>query len=90
MPTEAGETVSARQVGGRAFEWVYGISRSQCSRSPGAIMSFGGIVAFLVLVASFVLALIGKMEIVEAAMFAGLALAILLSPFLLRWPGPTA
>lgn len=48
-------------------------------------MSFGSILAFLVLVAAFVLFLMGKMDGVMAAMFAGLALAILLSPFPVKW-----
>lgn len=48
-------------------------------------MSVGSLVAFLVLVAAFVLFLMSKMDGVMAAMFGGLALAILLSAFPLRW-----
>lgn len=37
----------------------------------------GRVIALLVLVAAFVLALVGKMDIVEAVMFGGLAVAML-------------
>lgn len=50
-------------------------------------MSFGAILAFLVLVAAFVLFLVDRMGGLEAAMFGALALSILLSPFPVRWPG---
>lgn len=50
-------------------------------------MSFGAILAFLVLVAAFVMWLTDKMPGVEAAMFGALALAILFSPFPVKWPG---
>lgn len=50
-------------------------------------MSFGAILAFLVLVAAFVLFLTGRMDGMVSAMFSGLALAILLSPFPVKWPG---
>ena len=50
-------------------------------------MSFGAILAFLVLVAAFVLFLVNRMDGVMAAMFCALALSILLSPFPVRWPG---
>lgn len=51
-------------------------------------MSIGSILAFLVLVAAFVLFLIGKMDGVSAAMFGALALAILLSAFPVKWRVP--
>lgn len=51
-------------------------------------MSFGAILAFLVLVAAFVMAITGKMDIVEATMFGFLALSILLSPFPVKWGAP--
>ena len=50
-------------------------------------MSFGAILAFLVLVAAFVLLLVGRMEPTEAACFGALARAILVSPFPGKWPG---
>ena len=50
-------------------------------------MSFGAILAFLVLVAAFVLFLVDRMAGLEAAMFGALALSILLSPFPVKWPG---
>lgn len=50
-----------------------------------AVVSFGAILAFLVLVAAFVMFLVGKMDGVTAAMFGALALAILLSPFPVKW-----
>ncbi len=50
-------------------------------------MSFGAILAFLVLVAAFVLFLVGRMDTTTAAMFGTLALSILLSPFPVKWPG---
>lgn len=53
-------------------------------------MSFGGILAFLVLVAAFVLWLTDKMPGLEAALVGALALAILFSPFPVRWPGQVA
>lgn len=52
-------------------------------------MSIGSLIAFLVIVAAFVLFLMSQMDGVIAAMFGGLALAILLTPFPLRW-GPAA
>ena len=55
-----------------------------------AAMSIGWLLAFLVLVASFVLWLSDKMGGVEAAMFGGLALAILFSPVTFKAPWQTA
>ena len=50
-------------------------------------MSIGYVLAFLVLVAAFVLWLMNRMDPTTAGMFAGLALAIMLSPFPIRlWP----
>lgn len=51
-------------------------------------MSVGWLLALLVLLAAFVMFLVGKMGGVEAAMFGGLALAIMLSPFPVpfKWP----
>jgi len=51
-------------------------------------VSFGTLVALLVLLAAFILFLMGRMDGVTASMFAGLALAILLSAFPLRWSVP--
>lgn len=51
-------------------------------------LSIGSILAFLVLVAAFVLFLMGKMDGVTAGMFGALALAILLSAFPIRWSAP--
>ena len=48
-------------------------------------MSIGAILAFLVLVAAFVLWLVGQMDVREAGMFAALALAILLSGIAVPW-----
>jgi hypothetical protein len=48
-------------------------------------MSLGAILAMLVLVAAVVLALIGRMEIVEALMFAALCLAVLLGGIVVPW-----
>lgn len=50
-------------------------------------MSFGAILSFLVLVAAFVLFIVGRMDGVQAAMFGALALSILLSPFPVKWGG---
>lgn len=52
-------------------------------------MSFGHLVALLVLGAAFVLYIVGKMDGTTAAMFGGLAFAILVSGFPIRW-GPAA
>lgn len=41
-------------------------------------ITIGRVLALLVLVAAFVLALIGRMDVVEAVMFGGLAVAMLL------------
>ena len=49
-------------------------------------MSIGAILAFLVLVCAFVLFLVGRMDGTQAALFGALALAILLSPFPVKWP----
>ena len=49
-------------------------------------MSVGWLLALLVLVAAFVLFLVGRMDSLQAAMFAGLALAIMLSPFPVTFP----
>lgn len=51
-------------------------------------MSFGWVLAFLTLVAALVLWLTDKMSGVEAGMFAALALAILFSPFPVKWRVP--
>lgn len=51
-------------------------------------MSFGTLVALLVLVAAFILYLMGRMDGVVAAMFGGLALAVMLSPWPIRWSPP--
>jgi hypothetical protein len=51
-------------------------------------MSFGWLLALLVLLAAFVLFVVDRMDGVTAAMFGGLALAILLSPFPVPWKGP--
>lgn len=51
-------------------------------------MSFGWLLALLVLLAAFVLFVVGRMDGVTAAMFAGLALSILLSPFPVPWKMP--
>lgn len=48
-------------------------------------MSFGTLLAVLVIVADLVLYLMGKLPGEVAAMFAALALAILLSAVPLRW-----
>ena len=48
-------------------------------------MSLGALLALLVLVCAVVLGLIGRMEWVEAGMFAVLAVAILLGGILLPW-----
>jgi hypothetical protein len=55
-------------------------------------VSIGWVLAFLTLVSAFVLWLTDKMPAVEAGMFAALALAILFSPFPVKWswPGPPA
>lgn len=50
-------------------------------------MSFGWLLALLVLLAAFVLFLVGRMDGVTASMFGALALSILLSPFPVKWPG---
>ena len=50
-------------------------------------MSIGYLLALLVLVEAFVLVLVSRMEPLEAAMFGALALAIMLSPFPVKWPG---
>ena len=49
-------------------------------------MSLGAIIAFLVLVAVFVMFLVGRMDGMMAALFGALALAILFSPFPVLWP----
>jgi hypothetical protein len=54
----------------------------------GRSMSFGWLLALLVLLAAFVLFVVDRMDGVTAAMFGGLALAILLSPFPVPWKGP--
>lgn len=53
-----------------------------------ALVSFGSLVALLVLLAAFVLYLMARMDGVVAAMFGGLALAVLLSPWPIRWTPP--
>jgi hypothetical protein len=45
------------------------------------LVSIGWLIALLVLLAAFVLFLMGRMDGLTAAMFGGLAIAILLSPF---------
>lgn len=50
-------------------------------------VSIGAILAFLVLVAAFVLFLMNRMDGMLAGLFGALALSILLSPFPVRWPG---
>lgn len=49
-------------------------------------MSIGWLLALLVLLAAFVMFLVGKMDVVTAGMFGGLALAIMLSPFPVKTP----
>ncbi len=51
-------------------------------------MSIGAILAFLTLCAAFVLFLVGRMDGMTAALFGALALAILLSPFPVKWQFP--
>jgi hypothetical protein len=53
-------------------------------------MSLGWLLAFLVLAAAFVMFLVGKMDGVQAAMFGGLALAILFSPVTFKAPWQAA
>lgn len=48
-------------------------------------MSLGAILAMLVLVAAVVLALIGRMEIVESVMFAALSIALMLGGVIVPW-----
>lgn len=54
----------------------------------GTAVNFGHLVALLVLGAAFVLWLVGQMDVREALMFIGLAVAILVSPFPIRWTPP--
>lgn len=51
-------------------------------------MSFGWLIALLVLLAAFVLFLMDRMDGITACMFGGLALAILASPFPVKWRVP--
>lgn len=51
-------------------------------------MSIGTLIALLVLLAAFILFLMGRMDGVQASMFGGLALAILLSVVPLPWRVP--
>lgn len=51
-------------------------------------MSIGSLLAFLVLIAAFVLWIVGQMDVREALMFGCLAVAILLSPFPIKWRVP--
>jgi hypothetical protein len=51
-------------------------------------MTLGGILAFPVLVAAVVLALMSRMDGIEAAMFAALSLAILVSGISIPWRVP--
>ena len=51
-------------------------------------MSIGCLLALLVMLASFVLFIVGRMDGVQAAMFGALAFAILCSPFPVKWPWP--
>lgn len=44
---------------------------------PASYVTLGRIIALLVLVAAFVLVLVGRMDIVEGVMFGGLAIAFL-------------
>ena len=48
-------------------------------------MSLGAILALLTLISAVVLALIGRMEIIEALMFSALCLAVLLSGIVVPW-----
>lgn len=48
-------------------------------------VSVGTLIALLVLLASFVLFVVGRMDGVQAAMFGGLAFAILLTVVPLPW-----
>lgn len=48
-------------------------------------MSFGTLLALLVLIAALVLALVGRLDPLEAGMFAALALAVLLTAVPLPW-----
>lgn len=48
-------------------------------------MSIGGVLALLVLIAAFVLYLISKLDPTDAALFAALAVAILLSAWPIVW-----
>lgn len=52
------------------------------------LVTFGHLVALLVLLAAFVLYITGKMDGVSAAMFGGLAFSIFLTAWPMRW-GPT-
>lgn len=53
------------------------------------LVSFGWLLALLVLVAAFILFLMERMDGITACMFGGLALAILLSPFPVKWSWPS-
>ncbi len=53
-------------------------------------MSFGHLLAFLVLVAAFVLWLSGRMDGLPAAMYGALAFAILCTAFPIKWRVPAA
>lgn len=48
-------------------------------------MSIGWVLALLVLICAFVLFIVGRMDGLQAAMFGGLALSIMLSPFPVPW-----
>lgn len=68
---------------------LHGAGFCRSGARKGRDVSFGHLVALLVLLAAFVLYITGKMDGVPAAMFGGLALAIMLTAFPIRW-GPAA
>ena len=85
-----------RVYGAYALEWCQRYTPALCLHDmaraffvswgkKGRLVSFGWLLALLVLLATFVLWLTDKMDPVQAGMFAALALAIMLSVFPVKW-----